>query len=138
MRGTLASGIDQFDRLRIWGRLGARIVDFPYVQPPLSVAQQADNGLIYSVIGTDAPRITACLLHHHLQTFFGISVLKGAVLDAVPSAREQIANLAAKCSGNEMIALLDPLPALGTLDRNAEARLVQQQKRTLRQWLAGL
>ena len=35
-RDTRAGGIDQLDRLRIWARLGARVVDFPYVQPALS------------------------------------------------------------------------------------------------------
>src|SRR3546814_17681827 len=32
LRDTVHSGMDQYDRLAIWGRRGARVVDFPYVR----------------------------------------------------------------------------------------------------------
>ena len=40
LRDTQASGVDQISRIVLWGRLGAKIVDFPYVQPALSANQK--------------------------------------------------------------------------------------------------
>src|SRR5690606_27443582 len=76
-RDSTHSGLDQFDRLRIWSGRGARLVDFAYVQPPLSTAQRADDGLAYAVLGAGGATLDACLLARHLRAFFGISVLKG-------------------------------------------------------------
>ncbi len=76
-RDTQHSGIDQMARIRLWTALGAKIIDFPYVQPPLSAGQAPDDTLIYAVLGADGDALDACLLHAHLLRFFGISVLKG-------------------------------------------------------------
>src|SRR5690606_33167072 len=70
------AGIDQFDRVAVWARLGARILDFDYVQPPLSPGQSADTGLMLGVVDPPAPRLDACILGGHLERFFAISVLK--------------------------------------------------------------
>ncbi len=129
------SGIDQFDRLRIWNRQQARVLDFPYVQPPLSAHQQADERLIYSVLGAPGATLEAGLLKRHLRGFFGISVLKGAALEAVPAALRQLDALDAMARAGQPVALLDPGPALAALDRAQEAGLVRSQHRPLREWL---
>lgn len=107
-RDTAFTGLDQLDRLRIWTRLGARVVDFPYRQPPLSADQEADDTLVYSVLGAEGPDLDACILRTHLQKFFGVSVLKGAGLDASPDAALQIATLDRKCAAGERVGLIDP------------------------------
>ncbi|WP_169542468.1 GNAT family N-acetyltransferase [Sphingomonas baiyangensis] len=95
---TRAAGIDQIDRLALWARLGARLVDIDYVQPALSPTQAADDGLAYSVIGAGAPALPAPYLAAHLTSFLGVSVLKGrdprgdavagAMLAAIDERRE--------------------------------------------------
>src|SRR3546814_10805091 len=72
LRDTVHSGMDQYDRLAIWGRRGARVVDFPYVQPPLSAENAPNNELILSVIGRSEENLPAALLRSHLNGFFGI------------------------------------------------------------------
>src|SRR3546814_9589401 len=62
LRDTVHSGMDQYDRLAIWGRRGARVVDFPYVQPPLSAENAPNNELILSVIGRSEENLPAALL----------------------------------------------------------------------------
>jgi hypothetical protein len=109
---TRHSGIDQFDRIRIWTRLGARIIDFPYVQPPLSAQQAIDDGLLFSVYGTLPERLSACDLKHHLDRFFGISVLKGQDPMQQPAAAAQLGTLARACEEGRSYALLDPSDAL--------------------------
>ncbi len=121
-RDSEFTGLDQFDRLRIWAKAGARVVDFAYVQPPLSAEQEADETLIYSVLGADAPSISSCLLHAHLKRFFGISVLKGAQLDEEPTTAAQLAALSKACAANEPIALLDPAPLLARMRSHANAQ----------------
>lgn len=74
---TSHSGLDQLDRLAIWARMGARVVDFPYVQPALSPLQQADDSLIYAVLNYFEDAVQSEVLRQHLESFFGISVLKG-------------------------------------------------------------
>jgi hypothetical protein len=105
---TAYSGIDQFERIRMWTRLGARIVDFPYVQPALSNAQRADDTLLYSVYGAVGATLSACHLHDHLERFFGISVLKGKDPYREPAAAGQLRRLQRACSEGRGIALLDP------------------------------
>lgn len=112
---TEATGLDQLDRLRIWSRLGARIVDFDYVQPALSAGQAADDSLIYAVLGRRRVPLPACLLAAHLRRFFGISVLKGAPIAADATAAAQLGGLDAMCAANAGIALLDPGPLLELL-----------------------
>jgi hypothetical protein len=113
-RDTAYAGMDQLARLGIWARQGARIVDFPYVQPPLSDSQQADDTLIYSVLGRDGPALPAALLRRHLDAFFGISVAKGAPLAEAGLA--QLDRLDAMIAAGENVPLLDPAPALARLD----------------------
>jgi GNAT superfamily N-acetyltransferase len=106
---TAHSGTDQFDRLAIWARLGSRIVDFPYVQPALSAQQQADDGLVYAAVDYPGTDIDARLLHDHLQSFFRISVLKGAPEVPGDGVGTQLAALAQR---SQPVALLPVAPAL--------------------------
>ena len=106
------SGLDQVDRLSIWARIGARVVDFPYVQPALSPEQQPDEGLIYAAIGYPNDAVPAALLRDHLQSFFGISVLKGAVEASGGPAERQLAALSARA---DPVPLLPMAPALARL-----------------------
>lgn len=133
-RDTRFTGLDQFDRLRIWARRGARVVDFPYAQPPLSGDQQADDTLVYSVLGAgEGEGLDACTLYAHLRGFFGVSVLKGAPLEASPAAYNQIESLAAACAGNEAVPLLDPSALLAGLShRDDIARFWRRPPRDLR------
>lgn len=110
-RDTAFTGLDQLDRLRIWRRRGARIVDHAYVQPALSADQAPDTNLIYGVL-TDLPCLSACVLADHLRKFFAISVLKGAAIEDSPAASEQIALLDRQCRAGDQIAVLDPAPLL--------------------------
>jgi len=129
------SGIDQFDRLRIWAARDARVVDFPYVQPALSDVQDPDEGLVYSVMGAVGPGIDSCLLASHLRGFFGISVLKGAPLSGDPAATAQLDALAMACRQHASIPLLDPREALRGLDADAARALVRSGPGSLRDWL---
>ena len=105
---TEYTGLDQLERIGIWARLGAKIVDFAYVQPPLTRHQDADPNLVYGVLGAGADTLDACLLRHHLQLFFGVSVLKGGDLSAEPTAANQLLALARQCAGGTPVRLLDP------------------------------
>lgn len=84
------SGIDQIDRLAIWARLGARLLDFPYVQPALSDEQECDDGLIYAALAYPDAAVPPLWLHDHLQSFFGVSVRKGAPLNDDAAAMAQL------------------------------------------------
>lgn len=103
---TKYSGLDQLDRIAIWARLGAKIIDFPYVQPPLTSSQQADDALVLAVLGTDSDTLDPCLLHDHLQRFFGISVLKGQDVMQISSAADQLRALQSACDQGKQIPLL--------------------------------
>lgn len=111
-RDTEFSGVDQFDRLSIWGRAGARIVDHAYIQPPLSDNQPADDTLVLSVIGAPGAAISPCILHKHLERFFAISVHKGIENPDEKSAQTQLQSLAARCAVKNPIALFDQSPML--------------------------
>src|SRR5262245_19135630 len=106
-RDTRLTGLDQVVRIDLWSRLGARIVDFPYVQPPLSKDQAADKTLAYAVLGAAAASLDACLLRGHLERFFGISVLKGADLSLEPTAAAQLSELSIACNNGRPVPLLD-------------------------------
>ncbi len=114
VRDTEHAGIDQMTRIRLWTGLGAKIIDFPYVQPPLSADQAPEETLLYGVLGADGDAIDACLLHAHLLRFFAISVLKGEDPLANTIASAQICELAARCRIGAAIPLLTAasLPAL--------------------------
>ena len=113
-RDTARSGTDQVERLRIWDRLGARIVDFPYVQPALSAQQSADDGLAYAAVDFPLPAVSPAYLHDHLQSFFGISVLKGGDPDQDQVADTQLRRLQAMARDGRDI---DLLPLGRALDR---------------------
>lgn len=128
-RDTSFTGLDQFDRLRIWAQRGALVVDFPYAQPPLSDDQEADDTLVYSVLGAETPALDACMLEAHLRRFFGVSVLKGAELEDNQAARSQLAGLNAACAEGGRVALLDPGRMLAALKRRADIAKVWPENR---------
>lgn len=111
-RDTAFTGLDQLDRMRIWAKQGAKVVDHPYVQPPLTPEAEPDDNLVYGVV-SDRSDISACTLRDHLRKFFGISVLKGEGVTKSREAREQLSALDAMCAKGERIALLDATPFLG-------------------------
>lgn len=105
------SGIDQDARLWAWERVGARVIDTPYIQPALSDdGQEPETGLLLATI---PPRpmdtLPAKTLHAHLVRFFEISVLKGQPLPEV--AIEQIH--ACEQRGQEGYQLLPPTQFAG-------------------------
>ncbi|HWE21213.1 MAG TPA: hypothetical protein VG758_29270 [Hyphomicrobiaceae bacterium] len=107
-RDTRYTGLDQIARIGIWSRLGARIVDFPYVQPPLSAEQAADHNLLLAVLGSGADSLSACLLRDHLHRFFAISVLKGTDPLLEPAASRQLRLLEVACAQGREILLVAP------------------------------
>ncbi len=116
---TAHSGTDQVDRLAIWARVGTRVVDFGYVQPPLSDGQMADDGLLLGAVGYPGKAVHARLLHDHLESFFGISVFKGRPEPPGGIASSQIAALAARA---DPVALLPMEPALAWLRTGSHRR----------------
>jgi hypothetical protein len=117
-RDSAHAGLDQVARVAIWARLGARIADFPYVQPPLSTDQEADDSLVLALIELQRQQpmrtLAAALLRDHLTRFFAISVLKGQDLDGNEVARAQLAELERRCRDGTAVTLLDPAPWLRT------------------------
>lgn len=107
------AGLDQIDRLRIWERRGARLVDMPYRQPPLSAQHSADADLLLGVLGTTGDSLGACALYRHMLRFFGVTVLKGSDPAASPVAVAQLEGLSAACNSQQSIALgrLEPVIA---------------------------
>lgn len=101
------AGIDQLQRVGVWARMGARILDYSYAQPPLSEDQGPDEGLLYAVIGAAQPTLSACVVREHLARFFGISVLKGADASKDETASRQLDDLAGRCRAGRSIDLLD-------------------------------
>jgi GNAT superfamily N-acetyltransferase len=114
---TAHSGTDQIDRLAIWARLGARAVDFPYVQPALSETQASDDGLIYAALAFPGDTVSAAFLHDHLESFFGVSVLKGGDPHNDAAAGPQLAGLSRMTRDGQGVALIDLLAALGRIER---------------------
>ena len=109
---TTHSGVDQLKRIGIWAKAGARIIDFPYIQPALSLAQAPERNLLLAVWGTTETELSACLLRDHMATFFAISVLKGGDLSQSPDAQEQLNLLDNICQSGTRLALMDPTPYL--------------------------
>jgi GNAT superfamily N-acetyltransferase len=113
-----AYGPDAFDRLAMWGQLGARVLRFRYVLPPLRAHGPPDATLFLRVLFRDelgdarpdaAPRhVDADVLHEHLRRFFGLSVAKGLYDPADrPEVRAQMAQLKARAA---IPALVMPPP----------------------------
>lgn len=109
------AGIDQVDRLAVWARMGALLVDFPYVQPALSAEQGSDDGLSYAVMNLGSNHVDAAYLRSHLESFFGISVLKGGDPAQDPTAEPQLAALGAMAARGEPVPLLPMQPAISAL-----------------------
>lgn len=136
-RDTDFTGLDQFDRLRIWARRGARVVNFPYAQPPLSPDQGEDDTLVYSVLGAEGDDLSACTLAAHLRGFFGVSVLKGAALESNEAAFAQVRALEAACAAGGAVGLIDPRPLLARIGARADVdKLWPMPPRDFRQALA--
>lgn len=120
-RDSRATGLDQLARVALWARQGARLVDFPYVQPALTANQEADSNLVYAVLGANSPSLHPALLRHHLLLFFAISVLKGRDPEGDPDAHRQLAQLAGMSASGERVDLLEmvglaSLPKPGAAD----------------------
>ncbi len=116
-RDTHFTGMDQFDRLRVWTRAGALMVDMDYVQPPLSPEHPPVDTLILSVLGAgEARALPARLVRDHLARFFGISVLKGEPLEANATAARQLADLDALDWADRPVRLIDLVPVLATTE----------------------
>ncbi|WP_073975704.1 hypothetical protein [Erythrobacter donghaensis] len=109
------AGIDQVDRLAVWAHMGAQLVDFGYVQPALSAGQGNDDGLAYAVMNLARGTVDAGYLRAHLESFFGISVLKGGDPAADPVAGRQLEELAALAAAGKEVALLPMAPAIARL-----------------------
>jgi hypothetical protein len=99
-----ADAPDAFDRLAMWGQLGARMLRFRYVLPPLTMCGAPDDSLFLRVLfrdevggaHPDAPprHVDARVLQEHLRRFFGLSVAKGLYDPAArPEVRAQMAQL---------------------------------------------
>jgi hypothetical protein len=127
-RDTEHSGMDQIDRLAIWAKVGARIVDFPYVQPALSAEQSPDHGLVYAAVDYFGDAVPAAVLRQHLESFFGISVLKGRAPSSDVTAAAQLADLSAR---TEPVALLRIEPALARLRNGFIAKRHNSSLRSL-------
>ncbi|QTC90902.1 hypothetical protein [Brevundimonas goettingensis] len=117
-RDTRFTGMDQFDRLRVWSRAGALMVDMDYVQPPLSPDHPPVDTLILSVLGAgEARALPARLVRDHLARFFGISVLKGQPLERNETAARQLAELDALAWKDGAVRLIDLGPVLASPER---------------------
>ena len=100
------TGMDQIDRLRIWETVGSKIIDFPYVQPPLSMVQKPMDTLLYTVRGIEEDQLDPLVLKYHLERFFGISVLKGKPLFENQTAKRQLEYLEEMALAGEKITLV--------------------------------
>lgn len=112
---SLHAGIDPVDRVRIWQHAGARIIDFPYIQPALSMDQKSDNTLMLSVLGLKKDELDPCLFLQHLERFFGISVLKGR--DPDEDSRQQLVKIEAACRDSVSFKVFDPKCWLNSLQK---------------------
>jgi hypothetical protein len=114
------TGLDQYDRLRIWQAQGARLLRMQYVQPALTPDQEPTSGLLFGVLRPETTKLNTCLLKAHLQAFFTISVLKGRNPMDDPIAGPQIARLEMLCAQGATIDLLDPGPVLSAIANDVE------------------
>jgi hypothetical protein len=117
-----AAQLDQFDRLRIWRQLGARILAFDYVQPALSNQQEPDDTLFmratfWGCNGEPPRSLDPRIFREHLRRFFAVSVLKGSPGALTqPVVRNQLAVLDAAIAAGTAIAA-DELPAPAKLEQ---------------------
>jgi hypothetical protein len=104
---TQVAGISQLERVHAWARLGAAILDFAYVQPPLSPDKQPERRLALGILGlANGEFLSSCVLHDHLHRFFAISVLKSRDPQTEPSAAQQLLSLASACTRGQPVEAL--------------------------------
>ena len=129
---TFHSGLDQLQRIGIWASAGARIIDFPYVQPALSATQAADRNLLLAVLGAPGTELSGCLIRDHMATFFAISVLKGADPAQDQDVQAQLRLLNDICRSGKALDLMDPRPYLGSQVGQLTATSLREPPRNLR------
>lgn len=117
-RDSALTGLDPLERIALWGRQGAKVIDFPYVQPALTPDQGPDTNLVYCVMGVVGDVMAPALLRAHLSRFFAISVRKAADLAADSDVLRQLALLDSMESAGEMVTVLS-LDGVHLLDRPA-------------------
>jgi GNAT superfamily N-acetyltransferase len=101
------AGIDQVARLAYWARMGATVLDWPYVQPALSAQQADDTTLALAVLDAGRAQLPAAVVLWHLERFFAISVLKGAALASSASAQAQVQRLQRDAAAQRELNLLE-------------------------------
>ena len=130
-----AYGLDAFDRLAMWGQLGARVLLFPYVQPSLMAGGPPDRTLFLRVLlreaeqGATLPAFDPRVLRAHLRRFFGISVAKGRYdPDGLAEVRDQMRDLDALAEREHPGVPTQPMPCsaqlphIGSASRRHHAR----------------
>lgn len=88
-RDMNSSGLHPVDRWAVSASWGAKVLCFPYIQPALSGTGKPEDGLVLFCM--EGEPLSAIHLHQHLETFFNLSVLKGADCRLIPEAEEQLA-----------------------------------------------
>lgn len=111
---TSHSGLDQIERLAMWESVGARIIDFPYVQPALSASKKSNSSLLYAVIDYPDRMLDLRLFYNHLQSFIYISVLKGEADTPDGVASSQLTLLSLSDSPLRLLTIQKWLPILRT------------------------
>lgn len=71
------SGLNQDTRLLVWERVGASLIDAPYIQPSLSKDKEPCRDLLLACIAPQVDCLPSQKVYDHLWRFFGLSVLKG-------------------------------------------------------------
>lgn len=138
-RDTRFTGLDQFTRLRIWAKRGALAIDFPYEQPALSSGQRPDSTLMMSVIGPSGQALDAALFERHLRSFFGVSVLKGAPIEADVCASGQLETLHDLAAQKASIRLFESASLVGDLaSREALVSRLGRRPHSMRDALESL
>lgn len=123
------SGHDAFDRLAMWGALGARPLAFSYVQPSLRTGGAPNSSLFLRLLYPAetlpvAQALDPAILKEHLRRFFAISVAKGQYdPENLPEVRHQMMDLETRLILGQGV-ITHEMPAL--------ARLAQWKRATLR------
>ena len=132
-RDTHFTGMDQFDRLRIWAKVGALYVDIPYIQPSLSSDHPPVDTLILSVLGADGrSSLPVRLMRYHLERFFAISVLKGAPINSNETAQNLIDWLHAMERQGKDVPLVDIRALLASLGSSDTVRALADKNARFR------
>jgi hypothetical protein len=119
------AGIDQLARLAYWSRMGAKVLNWSYVQPALSADQKDDDTLCLAVIGAPEGHLAASLVLYHLERFFAISVLKGQPVKSNDSAHAQVVRLRRAAGTGAGVTLLGLSERLSRLSYQLRQSLVR-------------